>query len=30
MKGLWNGDKGALYDSGSTLTDDGEVLKGDR
>ena len=29
MKGLLNGDKEAFNDSGSTLTGDGEVLRGD-
>ena len=29
MKGLWSGDKKALYNSRSMLTDDGEVIKGD-
>ena len=29
MKGLWNGDKGALNDSGNTLLDNGELHKGD-
>ena len=29
MKGLWNSDKEVLNDSGSMLTGDGAVLKGD-
>ena len=29
MKGLWNGNKEAVNDSGSMLTSDGEVLKDD-
>ena len=29
MKGLWNGNKEVLNDSGSMLAGDGEVLKDD-